>query len=144
MQKTAYEMRISDWSSDVCSSDLAMWPPRSPGLRLARTTIAIAFQQLADLANRASRVVLLGGHDGLLHRERQLALAAIAARFGQQAFDALAPVGVEPAFNGLLAQMAAAGTGNVVLALGQFPHDLLQLATGQALTADQGAEDRTT
>src|SRR3546814_9758931 len=24
-QKTAYEMRISDWSSDVCSSDLA--PP---------------------------------------------------------------------------------------------------------------------
>src|SRR3546814_12241892 len=27
-QKTAYEMRISDWSSDVCSSDLlAMAPP---------------------------------------------------------------------------------------------------------------------
>src|SRR3546814_13774866 len=28
-QKTAYEMRISDWSSDVCSSDLAccaFWP----------------------------------------------------------------------------------------------------------------------
>src|SRR3546814_18641574 len=24
-QKTAYEMRISDWSSDVCSSDL-LWP----------------------------------------------------------------------------------------------------------------------
>src|SRR3546814_7936009 len=34
-QKTAYEMRISDWSSDVCSSDLeaariADWAP--PGL----------------------------------------------------------------------------------------------------------------
>src|SRR3546814_6766429 len=36
-QKTAYEMRISDWSSDVCSSDLAssarvpMWSrPRPP------------------------------------------------------------------------------------------------------------------
>src|SRR3546814_20812875 len=27
-QKTAYEMRISDWSSDVCSSDLA---PPQPG-----------------------------------------------------------------------------------------------------------------
>src|SRR3546814_6889657 len=27
-QKTAYEMRISDWSSDVCSSDLA---PRRRG-----------------------------------------------------------------------------------------------------------------
>src|SRR3546814_6170553 len=25
-QKTAYEMRISDWSSDVCSSDLALLP----------------------------------------------------------------------------------------------------------------------
>src|SRR3546814_1078812 len=24
-QKTAYEMRISDWSSDVCSSDLQQW-----------------------------------------------------------------------------------------------------------------------
>src|SRR3546814_12667945 len=26
MQKTAYEMRISDWSSDVCSSDLLLHP----------------------------------------------------------------------------------------------------------------------
>src|SRR3546814_4273330 len=25
-QKTAYEMRISDWSSDVCSSDLCLIP----------------------------------------------------------------------------------------------------------------------
>src|SRR3546814_8586364 len=31
-QKTAYEMRISDWSSDVCSSDL---PPRAVGTREA-------------------------------------------------------------------------------------------------------------
>src|SRR3546814_7725506 len=28
-QKTAYERRISDWSSDVCSSDLGAW--RRPG-----------------------------------------------------------------------------------------------------------------
>src|SRR3546814_3988540 len=27
-QKTAYEMRISDWSSDVCSSDLCICTPR--------------------------------------------------------------------------------------------------------------------
>src|SRR3546814_15989124 len=27
-QKTAYEMRISDWSSDVCSSDLTTHPGR--------------------------------------------------------------------------------------------------------------------
>src|SRR3546814_2395257 len=32
-QKTAYEMRISDWSSDVCSSDLLtplLWMQRKP------------------------------------------------------------------------------------------------------------------
>src|SRR3546814_2167048 len=29
-QKTAYEMRISDWSSDVCSSDLRGWLKRFP------------------------------------------------------------------------------------------------------------------
>src|SRR3546814_6526791 len=31
-QKTAYEMRISDWSSDVCSSDLASVRARSGGV----------------------------------------------------------------------------------------------------------------
>src|SRR3546814_11415116 len=29
MHITAYEMRISDWSSDVCSSDLAEWRPEA-------------------------------------------------------------------------------------------------------------------
>src|SRR3546814_6658422 len=46
-QKTAYEMRISDWSSDVCSSDLEFclcgqarlprWPIRSPQRRAMAT-----------------------------------------------------------------------------------------------------------
>src|SRR3546814_6262267 len=43
-QKTAYDMRISDWSSDVCSSDLypfaRSWPmglpDRSAGVRKVR------------------------------------------------------------------------------------------------------------
>src|SRR3546814_5589408 len=30
-QKTAYELRISDWSSDVCSSDLITAPSSLPG-----------------------------------------------------------------------------------------------------------------
>src|SRR3546814_6760631 len=30
-QKTAYEMRISDWSSDVCSSDLSLRARRGQG-----------------------------------------------------------------------------------------------------------------
>src|SRR3546814_15160070 len=33
-QKTAYEMRISDWSSDVCSSDLLTANPASDVRRL--------------------------------------------------------------------------------------------------------------
>src|SRR3546814_6785966 len=33
-QKTAYEMRISDWSSDLCSSDLIMRGPQSTLLGL--------------------------------------------------------------------------------------------------------------
>src|SRR3546814_6184067 len=35
-QKTAYEMRISDWSSDVCSSDLF-------GAQLERRNVALKF-----------------------------------------------------------------------------------------------------
>src|SRR3546814_8563629 len=30
-QKGAYELRMSDWSSDVCSSDLCLAPTLSPG-----------------------------------------------------------------------------------------------------------------
>src|SRR3546814_5707102 len=36
-QKTAYEMRISDWSSDVCSSDLAEGRPVIEELSLTLT-----------------------------------------------------------------------------------------------------------
>src|SRR3546814_9306857 len=37
-QKTAYEMRISDWSSDVCSSDLEKAKPPRPVAILSPTT----------------------------------------------------------------------------------------------------------
>src|SRR3546814_5985514 len=35
-QKPAYEMRISDWSSDVCSSDLVHFSPGCPNFRQFR------------------------------------------------------------------------------------------------------------
>src|SRR3546814_4411312 len=35
-QKTAYEMRISDWSSDVCSSDLLPPPACAPAAPTGR------------------------------------------------------------------------------------------------------------
>src|SRR3546814_1680927 len=48
-QKTAYEMRISDWSSDVCSSDLAgeklLNPPEGKGVVEGRMAF---FDVLAD------------------------------------------------------------------------------------------------
>src|SRR3546814_8768695 len=46
-QKTAYEMRISDWSSDVCSSDLL----EGGDLRASERT----FQQIAQVSGRAGR-----------------------------------------------------------------------------------------
>src|SRR3546814_4459091 len=39
-QKTAYEMRISDWSSDVCSSDL-VGPPQPVDLRVGRARVQV-------------------------------------------------------------------------------------------------------
>src|SRR3546814_6088843 len=39
-QKTAYEMRISDWSSDVCSSDLRLHPAEQHA-RDGRTMIGV-------------------------------------------------------------------------------------------------------
>src|SRR3546814_2087572 len=69
-QKTAYEMRISDWSSDVCSSDLA---GAAGDLRLlligivARHRLEVLAQELVvmevalhELALIAARLVQLG------------------------------------------------------------------------------------
>src|SRR3546814_8853322 len=67
-QQTAYEMRISDWSSDVCSSDLR-WPSRSnsgnlpPGCprprRSQSTCVAVARGAVRDAkAAGASRAWL--------------------------------------------------------------------------------------
>src|SRR3546814_3835241 len=46
-QKTAYEMRISDWSSDVCSSDLAAKLKKPVTLRLSEDVVAY-FKGMAD------------------------------------------------------------------------------------------------
>src|SRR3546814_14600351 len=54
-QKTAYEMRISDWSSDVCSSDLV------PFVRLGRDDNAIA--QLRGAGFGLAATVVRGGED---------------------------------------------------------------------------------
>src|SRR3546814_15969876 len=55
-QKTAYEMRISDWSSDVCSSDLESFSPMLPDdiERLAQQVLETASAAELSLATAES------------------------------------------------------------------------------------------
>src|SRR3546814_9171547 len=74
-QKTAYEMRISDWSSDVCSSDLlAQHPGGGLGVLAAaaqrRDRVAPAVgigvaQQPFEFAARAAQAVLAQRQGGI-------------------------------------------------------------------------------
>src|SRR3546814_4897192 len=61
-QKTAYEMRISDWSSDVCSSDLLGFVPvRKPGkLPVASIGIDYALEYGSDRLEMDPDAVLTG------------------------------------------------------------------------------------
>src|SRR3546814_1541636 len=74
-QKTAYEMRISDWSSDVCSSDLGM---SQPGLAAAERADDVGqwpdigqFEPFA--APGPGQVEGDGGRHGLRHQPGQRA-----------------------------------------------------------------------
>src|SRR3546814_10163317 len=65
-QKTSYEMRISDWSSDVCSSDLTGTPlvrfERPPW----RAQVGDRWTEVADVDAAARAVVALGATRVLL------------------------------------------------------------------------------
>src|SRR3546814_2657801 len=55
-QKTAYEMRISDWSSDVCSSDLHVVPQdRAVARKEARHRHAVETARRRHAPRRAQR-----------------------------------------------------------------------------------------
>src|SRR3546814_12766680 len=93
-QKTSYEMRISDWSSDVCSSDLRLerWPVQHEitvaigqialdlGITLARGNLRV------NLPAQVVRQLCTGIGDGLV-------LAHQAAHFMRQRFIELLPGG---------------------------------------------------
>src|SRR3546814_9405892 len=77
-QKTAYEMRISDWSSDVCSSDLPFRPydrllvatDFSPSARVALET-CISFFPAASITLFHAYVVPFAGYLGRSEVERE-------------------------------------------------------------------------
>src|SRR3546814_2489907 len=56
MQKTAYEVRISDWSSDVCSSDLVEIPAAVGGIAIEHRADDPVVLDDHALVNAAARV----------------------------------------------------------------------------------------
>src|SRR3546814_15953041 len=60
-QKTAYEMRISDWSSDVCSSDLILMPAEM------RDRLSHPFVQVKDPLHVGLLKILAKGHRSTQH-----------------------------------------------------------------------------
>src|SRR3546814_6642233 len=68
-QKTAYDMRISDWSSDVCSSDLYPADPLATRDRLPilNPSLDTPRREAGDQAHRDLPTVGCN-HEALLHR----------------------------------------------------------------------------
>src|SRR3546814_7650045 len=60
--KTAYEMRISDWSSDVCSSDLARgdWTEKVEGIEAGADDYLAKPFQMGELVARVRGLVRRG------------------------------------------------------------------------------------
>src|SRR3546814_16170741 len=63
-QKTAYEMRISDWSSDVCSSDLKSCSPEGSEAASAVVDVQVTVTGLKTALSSTSTVKLELRKDG--------------------------------------------------------------------------------
>src|SRR3546814_4921538 len=62
-QKTAYEMRISDWSSDVCSSDLVFGAVNPGSFRISAMIMGLTEAgelQVMGSGHRASQGIKIG------------------------------------------------------------------------------------
>src|SRR3546814_7147058 len=69
-QKTAYEMRISDWSSDVCSSDLCDMLPRTTQAHFCVTSLAHC--KLAACQNECHTMHTNSNSDSVRSEERRV------------------------------------------------------------------------
>src|SRR3546814_9143027 len=81
-QKTAYEMRISDWSSDVCSADLSiagLMMPSSLTSRMRRGSMGAVVVVVVVASGRAVVVVAAPAESGE-SSEPQAARVATATR----------------------------------------------------------------
>src|SRR3546814_576437 len=65
-QKTAYEMRISDWSSDVCSSDLRIFNGIGEGLNI-RSVVPLTVESLMEEAKKNTGLSDFGEDGWLVH-----------------------------------------------------------------------------
>src|SRR3546814_10252996 len=77
-QKTAYEMRISDWSSDVCSSDLAF-----DRIGKALVGLRIALRQPVLLGDVHGDADHMGAAIGIAHHLRARPHPDIMAEIGR-------------------------------------------------------------
>src|SRR3546814_6031733 len=79
-QKTAYEMRISDWSSDVCSSDLA------PGLGLVAQDLELQRQRTGALGEEGVDAFRIGlqGRLGFAGEVLEIGLGELAEAEGAE------------------------------------------------------------
>src|SRR3546814_4216063 len=88
-QKTAYEMRISDWSSDVCSSDLlfiAITERRPLALWQRHRTLALVDEDGVVITDRrlgrfATLPIVIG--DGAPERAKEIGRASCRERVCQ-------------------------------------------------------------
>src|SRR3546814_7032460 len=87
-QKTASEMRISDWSSDVCSSDLARALP-ARHVAGAIEAVALLFEALPAFHEPIGAQVRIGPHARLLGHRLDHRAAAPRRRLAQQGGIAL-------------------------------------------------------
>src|SRR3546814_3365491 len=68
-QKTAYEMRISDWSSDVCSSDLNNLVPRAFNGQHLKLPGASTTIRMRDHQKRVVWRIIASGSTYVAHSE---------------------------------------------------------------------------
>src|SRR3546814_11756393 len=75
-QKTAYEMRISDWSSDVCSSDLCPCRHRKNHAHGGYGRIVTPIDRIAPIARQLRPSFLVSQYVAITRFKRHIAFPA--------------------------------------------------------------------